>query len=88
MNFIRIDKLFINLATVESIEVSEDGCGVRLVVMYKTGRTETQWTEIPHDVIVDVSEVVDNLASAIKEAILSCSDADCEDVYDYFDDFE
>ena len=88
MNFIKVGNLFVNLREVESFEVYAAIENVDVRFVYHSGRQEVAHVTIDNDDsshILDTESAADAVAEAVLEAILSCADADCEDIADYVD---
>ena len=87
MNFIRIDRTFINLREVESIEVesltSED---IQVTITYRNGREHIMVCEVGNDTISTIEDAMNAMCDGIYEAIGALVDADCENIEDYIDE--
>ena len=87
MNFIRIDRTFINLREVESIEVesltSED---IQITVTYRNGREQYIVCEVSNDTISTIEDAMNAMCDGIYEAIGALVDADCENIEDYINE--
>lgn len=84
MNFIRIDRTFINLREVESIEVedltSED---IQVTIAYRNGREQMIVCEVSNDTISTIEDTMEAMCDGIYGAIGALTDADCENIEDY-----
>jgi hypothetical protein len=87
MNFIRIDRTFINLREVESIEVesltSED---IQVTITYRNGREHIMVCEMDSNTISTIEDAMDTMCDSIYGAIGALVDADCENIEDYIDE--
>ena len=84
MNFIRIDRTFINLREVESIEVkdltSED---IQITITYRNGREQYIVCEVDSDTISTIEDAMSAMCDGIQEAIGALMDGDCENIDNY-----
>ena len=84
MNYIRVGNGFINLSRAKHISVLPQvrDSEITIVVGYPDGNFSFT---IPsnNNNLDEITLTPNNLANAIQEAILSCADADCENIADY-----
>lgn len=88
MNFVKVGNLFVNLREVESFEVYAAIESVDVRFVYRSGRQDMAHVTVDNDdpsCILDTEAAVEAVAGALYDAILSCADADCEDIADYVD---
>ena len=84
MNYIRINNGFINLSRAKNISVLPQvrDSEITIVVGYPEG-SFTFTIPSNHNSLDEITLTPNNVANAIQEAILSCADADCENIADY-----
>lgn len=86
MNFLRIDHTFINVSEAEDIQLIPQTNGdIEVLITYRSGKHRSVYVGIDNDNIITTEDAVDSLAESIQEAIQTLTDADCENIEDYFE---
>lgn len=89
MNYIRVGNSFINLNRVKNISVLPQVRDSEITVVVSHPDENVSLT-IPsnHNNLDEITLTPNNVANAIQEAIMSCADADCENIADYIEEEE
>lgn len=87
MNFLRIDHTFINISEAEDIQlISQTNGDIEVLVTYRSGKHRSVYISIDSDDIITTEDALDTLANSVQEAIQTLTDADCENIEDYFEE--
>lgn len=84
MNYIRVGNGFINLSRAKNISVLPQvrDSEITIVVGYPEGNVSFTIPSNSNN-LDEITLTPNNVANAIQEAIVSCADADCENIADY-----
>lgn len=89
MNYIRVGNGFINLSRTKNISVLSQvrDSEITIVVGYPEGNVSFTIPSNSNN-LDEITLTPNNVANAIQEAIMSCADADCENIADYIEEEE